>query len=242
MKIKSPAKINLALDVLGKDKNGYHFIQTILHEIDLHDVVTLTEMTKGIEIECADPEVPCNSTNTTYRAAALLRQKFRIKQGVHIHIEKKIPTQSGLGGASSNAAAVLKGLNKLWSLELTADELAKLGAKIGTDTPFFIYGGTALGEHYGEKITPLPHIQGLKIDLKLSGKRVSTKKAYDKLDLKNCGKNAAKTKAMLEAIRAGDLKEIIKNVHNDFQQKPVPPYLAGSGSAQFNIQLSPAKP
>lgn len=229
MKIKSPAKVNLALDILGRDPSGYHFIQTIFHEIDLHDVIEIEKIPKGIEIECTNPDVPTDETNTVHKAVKLLGL-----DGFHVHITKNIPPKSGLGGGSSNAAAVLKAL----APDLKKEELAKLAAKIGMDTPFFIYGGTALGTHFGEKITPLPRIKGLKIELDFHPSGISTKEAYLKIDLTLCGKNIQKTEEMLAAIRAGNLRKIIKNIHNDFQKTEGSPYLTGSGRARFNIRLS----
>lgn len=230
MKIKSPAKINLALDILGKDESGYHVIQTVFHEINLHDIIEIEKIPKGIEIECTNKNVPTDETNTVYKAVKLLGlDGFRIK------ITKNIPPKSGLGGGSSNAAAVLKAL----APDLKREELAKLAAKIGMDTPFFIYGGTALGTHFGEKITPLPKIKGLSIELDFHPNEISTKEAYSKIDLTLCGKNKDKTKEMIAAIRKGDTQKIIQNIHNDFQKTPSPPYLAGSGGTYFNIRLFP---
>ena len=230
MKIKSPAKINLALDILGRDPSDYHFIQTIFHEIDLHDVIEIKKIPKGIEIECTNQDIPTDETNTVHKAVKLLGL-----DGFRIHITKNIPPKSGLGGGSSNAAAVLKAL----APDLGKEELAKLAAKIGMDTPFFIYGGTALGTHFGEKITPLPEIKDLNIELEFRSNGISTKETYSKIDLAQCGKNTQKTEEMLAAIRAGDPRKIIKNIHNDFQKTEGPPYLTGSGRARFNICLSP---
>ena len=224
MQYKSPAKINLALDILGQDPSGYHKIQTIFHEIPLHDIVEIKKIPKGIKIECTDPSVPTDEKNTVHKAIKLLGL-----DGYHIKITKNIPPRSGLGGASSNAATALK------ALAPKHKNLEDLAAKIGMDVPFFMNGGTALGEHFGEKITPLPHIENLKIELKFSDQQVETRDAYSKLDLSLCGKNVTKTEKMLTAIRTGNTKEIIKNIHNDFQKGPGSSYLTGSGSARFLI-------
>jgi len=151
----SHAKINLGLHVLGKRADGYHEIETIFQEISLKDEIDIVLTEGGISLEC-DPAVCAeNSDNLAYRAAQLLQQRANIAGGCHIAIRKRIPIGAGLGGGSSNAATTLKALNHLWKLRLTAESLESFGASLGSDVPFFIKGGTAIGAGRGEKLTPI---------------------------------------------------------------------------------------
>jgi 4-diphosphocytidyl-2-C-methyl-D-erythritol kinase len=225
---KSPAKINLALDILGLDSSGYHHIQTIFHEIPLHDIIEIKKIKKGIEIECTDPSVPTDQKNTAHKAIKLLGL-----DGYHIKITKNIPPGSGLGGGSSNAATILK------ALAPNHENLEEIATKIGMDVPFFLSGGTALGKHFGEKITPLSRIEDLKIDIRFSENPTATKEAYANLDLAQCGKNTEKTEKMIAAIHSKNTPEIIKNIHNDFAEPKNGWHLTGSGSARFLIVHSP---
>jgi 4-diphosphocytidyl-2-C-methyl-D-erythritol kinase len=143
------AKVNLGLLVLNKRPDGYHDIETIFQEIAWHDVVELT-FAPGISMECTLPALPTDASNLCIRAAAHLRQWTNYEGGAHIRLVKNIPVGSGLGGGSSDAAAVLRGLNSLWETALPDDELLRLGADLGSDVPFFIQGGTAFGSGRGE--------------------------------------------------------------------------------------------
>ncbi len=210
MKVKSFAKINLTLDVKGKDEN-YHFVDTILHEIDLHDELTFQTIDSNeILIQSNDQNLPLNEQNTVYQAAVLLdeiraKQKKEVSKnsnytnknrnkpvqvqhasssnpGIKIHIQKNIPVSSGLGGGSSNAATTLKAMNQLWELNLSNHELKDLAAQIGMDTPFFIEGGTAFGTHYGEKSASLPAIKLPPHLIILDDQKQSTSELYKKID------------------------------------------------------------
>jgi 4-diphosphocytidyl-2-C-methyl-D-erythritol kinase len=154
--IEANAKINLALDVLGKRPDGYHQVEMIMQSVSLSDTVTLTETAREIAVTANDVRLPCGSDNLAYRAAALLRDTLHIDRGVAIHLEKRIPIAAGLAGGSSNAAAVLKGLNHLWSLGLSTEQLMKLGAQLGSDVPFCIVGGTMRAYGRGELLETLP--------------------------------------------------------------------------------------
>lgn len=154
---KAPAKINLSLDVFEKRHDGYHDVEMIMTTIDLYDRIELHSLPVNIiNITLWSRYVPNDERNLAYKAAIALKQKYNISKGVDIRIEKNIPVSAGLGGGSTNAAAVLRGLNKLWSLNLSLDELAQIGAEIGTDIPFCIYGKTALATGRGEIIEQLP--------------------------------------------------------------------------------------
>ena len=143
--VKAPAKINLTLDVLYKRPDNYHEVEMIMTTVDLADRIGLESREDGeIKIALKDNFVPDDQRNFAYQAAELIKSKYGIKEGVTISIEKEIPIAAGLAGGSSDAAATLRGLNELWNLNLTLEELAELGAKIGSDVSFCVYGGTAL--------------------------------------------------------------------------------------------------
>ncbi len=145
--VKAPAKINLSLDVLHKRPDGYHEVEMIMTTIDLADRLELSLLDKDeIHIVSHNRFVPDDQRNLAYQAASLLKTRFQVKQGVRIAIEKTIPVAAGLAGGSSDAAAALRGLNKLWKLGLSLDELAVLGSEIGSDVSFCVYGGTALAK------------------------------------------------------------------------------------------------
>lgn len=153
--IKSPAKINLFLDVLKKRDDGYHQILTLMQAVDLCDRLTLQKTEKGISISCDYPGCPSDERNLAFKAASLLMREAGIERGVDIRIEKRIPVSAGLGGGSSNAAFTLLGLNRLFDLGLSVDRLHQLGQQIGSDVPFFIYSGQALAKGRGEEIVPV---------------------------------------------------------------------------------------
>ena len=158
---KAPAKINLSLDVLRKRVDGFHEVRMIMTTIDLADRVELVDIPSNeIRIVSHNRFVPDDQRNLAYQAAKLLKDRFNIEKGVSISITKTIPVAAGLAGGSSDAAATLRGLNKLWKLGLTLDDLAKLGAEIGSDVSFCVYGGTAIATGRGEiiqQIDPPPH-------------------------------------------------------------------------------------
>jgi len=157
--LKAYAKVNLVLEVLGRRGDGYHEIASLMQTIGLHDVLTF-EAADKIEFSCSAAELQAKD-NLVLKAVRALRQATGEKAGARISLEKKIPLATGLGGGSSDAAAALKGLNILWDVGLTAEKLADIGAGIGADVPFFIYGGTCLSQGRGEKITLLPDIRSV---------------------------------------------------------------------------------
>ncbi|MGL5506953.1 MAG: 4-(cytidine 5'-diphospho)-2-C-methyl-D-erythritol kinase, partial [Paraclostridium sp.] len=157
--LKSRAKINLSIDVIGKREDGYHIVEMIMQTIDLYDNIQLKELNKDeivVKSECS--YIPLDEDNIVYKAASLIKEKLDIKKGIEISIKKNIPVAAGMAGGSSNAAAVLVGLNELWKLNLSKDNLREMGLKLGADVPFCIEGGTALAEGIGEKLT---YIKGL---------------------------------------------------------------------------------
>ncbi len=154
--VRSYAKINLTLDVLGKRVDGYHELATIMQMVDIYDTLCLTLSNENhVSIVSTQPELD-NDDNLAVRAAQAVRQHLSLTQGVHIELEKRIPIAAGLGGGSSNAAAVLLALQQWWQLPLTSEDLLALAASLGSDVPFFLTEGLALCEGRGERLTPLP--------------------------------------------------------------------------------------
>lgn len=153
---KAPAKINLLLDVLHKREDGYHEVEMVMTMVDLADRLTFAEMPgDSIIISSQSGYIPLDDKNFAFQAAKLIKERFLVKQGVHIHLDKHIPVAAGLGGGSSDAAATLRGLNRLWDLGLTTDQLCKLGEEIGSDVPFCVQGGTAIARGRGELLEPI---------------------------------------------------------------------------------------
>lgn len=201
--IKAPAKINLTLDVLRKRSDGYHEVEMIMTTVDLSDRIGLESRADNkIQIISADRYVPDDHRNLAYQAAKLLKDTYSISSGVTILLEKKIPVAAGLAGGSSDAAATLKGLNQLWNLGLSLDELAEHGAKIGSDVSFCIYGGTALATGRGEKIEELPSPPNCWIILAKPSIGVSTADVYGGLKMDRV--IHPNTREMIRAIKEKD--------------------------------------
>jgi 4-diphosphocytidyl-2-C-methyl-D-erythritol kinase len=177
------AKINLCLYVLGKRKDGYHQIVSVMQAIDLADKLELFKLPSGIKIECNNPDIPCDKGNLAYLAADAFFKKCKIKGGVGIKLDKKIPIASGLGGGSSNAASVLKGLNQLYKTNLSEQELSSLGAKIGSDVPFFFSKGQALVKGRGEIVQNIDIFDKYWLVLVKPNFEISTSWAYKALKI-----------------------------------------------------------
>ncbi|KKK36673.1 4-diphosphocytidyl-2C-methyl-D-erythritol kinase [Mesobacillus campisalis] len=211
--IKAPAKINLSLDVLHKRPDGYHEVEMVMTTIDLADRVELSLLEKDIiKITSHNRFVPDDQRNLAYQAALLLKERFNVKKGVSIMIEKMIPVAAGLAGGSSDAAAALRGLNKLWNLGLSLDELAALGAEIGSDVSFCVYGGTALATGRGEMIQELPPPPTCWVVLAKPFIGVSTAEVYRRLNIG--GIRHPDTEGMIQCIRDHDFRGVCQNVGN----------------------------
>ncbi|BDG37901.1 4-diphosphocytidyl-2-C-methyl-D-erythritol kinase [Parageobacillus caldoxylosilyticus] len=215
--VKAPAKINLSLDVLHKRPDGYHEVKMVMTTIDLADRIELIPRADdAIQIISQNRFVPDDHRNLAYQAAKLLKETFSIKQGVAISITKHIPVAAGLAGGSSDAAATLRGLNKLWNLGLTLDELAELGAQIGSDVSFCVYGGTAIATGRGEKITPIPSPPPCWVVLAKPSIGVSTAEVYRNLKVKEVVH--PDVDAMVEAIGRQDYFAICQLVGNVLEE------------------------
>jgi len=178
------AKINLGLYVLGKRADGYHDIWTIFQELEFHDTLSFRQQTDTLTVTTDHPSLPVGEDNLVWRAIRLLHQRTACPETVAVHIEKHIPLGAGLGGGSSNAAAALRGMNRLFQLGLSQPELAALGAELGSDVSFFLYGGTALATGRGEQIQPLAGFPSVWVLLVNPGIHVSSEWAYKNLNLK----------------------------------------------------------
>ncbi|MGE7696545.1 4-(cytidine 5'-diphospho)-2-C-methyl-D-erythritol kinase [Lysinibacillus sp. NPDC094177] len=211
--VKAPAKINLTLDVLYKRPDNYHEVEMVMTTVDLADRISLESREDGvIEIISTDNFVPNDHRNFAYQAARLVKDTYGIEQGVSITIEKEIPIAAGLAGGSSDAAATLKGLNELWNLGLSIDELAELGAKIGSDVSFCVYGGTALATGRGEKIQELPAPPTCWVVLAKPKIGVSTAEVYGGLKVE--GLQHPNTKQMIHAIETEDYELLCSSLGN----------------------------
>ncbi len=212
--IKSQAKVNLYLEVKDFRKDGYHNIETIFQKINLCDVITLSEISKGIRVVCNNKDVPTDYNNLAYRAIVLLKDMVRRLPGFEIRIKKKIPVAGGLGGGSSNAASVLLGVKSLCRINVSQDKLMELGKKLGADVPFFISGfNTALGTGRGDEIVPLVNNLKLWLVLVNPGVGISTKDVYGSLKI-GLTKDKGGVKILSRALQAGDLNIACKALYN----------------------------
>ncbi len=210
---KAPAKINLTLDVLHKRPDGFHEVEMIMTTVDLADRIWLRPAASGnIIIKASERFVPNDRKNLAYQAAELLQQRYGIQKGVEITLEKSIPVAAGLAGGSSDAAATLRGLNRLWNLGLSADKLAELGAIIGSDVSFCVHGGTALATGRGEKIQSLPAPPNCWVILAKPPISVSTADIYGNLRLTKA--DHPDTASMMNALRQGDYDKMCASVGN----------------------------
>ena len=215
IELKSRAKINLSIDVLGKRKDGYHLVEMIMQTIDLYDVIKIRELSSDdIIIKSNSKDIPLDDTNIVYKAINLLRDKFNINKGIEVFLQKNIPIAAGMAGGSSNAAAILVGLNKLWSLNLSELDLQELGLNLGADVPFCISGKTALAKGIGEELT---FVKGLPKDISILICKpeifVSTKDVYEGLDLNNIQIRPNNEK-LLEYLKEEDVSSLAENMVN----------------------------
>lgn len=219
IQLKSRAKINLSIDVLGKREDGYHLVEMIMQTIDLFDKIKIFSLKEDtIIIESNSLDIPLDSANIVYKAADLIKKQYNIKKGVKIIIEKNIPIAAGMAGGSSNAAAVLVGLNQLWQLNLSENKLKELGLKLGADVPFCIGGQTALAENIGEKLTK---IDGLSEDIFILVCKpelfVSTKEIYEEIDSKIIEKRP-NNKLLIQLLKENKIQQIADNMYNVLEE------------------------
>ena len=213
MKIKAYGKVNISLDVVGKSEDGYHLLSMIMQNIDLYDEIEVEKQECGIILECNKSYVPVDNRNLAYKAAEIFKERYDIVDGVKINIEKNIPVSAGLAGGSTDAAAVLKVMNKLFNVNATEEELMELGLKLGADIPYCIHGGTALCEGIGEIITPIKPFRDKIVVLVKPAFGVSTKEVYKNFNLEKV-KQHPKTAEIINAIENDDLNFVASNMKN----------------------------
>ncbi|MBQ5989131.1 MAG: 4-(cytidine 5'-diphospho)-2-C-methyl-D-erythritol kinase [Oscillospiraceae bacterium] len=259
LSLKTYAKINLTLDVTGKREDGYHNIDSIFEEISIYDTVSVATNDSGrITVSCNVPGIPCDEHNIVYKAASIFFEETGIKNpGVHIHIEKNIPSQAGMGGGSTNAAGVFRILDKLFETHLGEEKLCEISVRSGADTPFFIRGGLAHISGIGDIIGPLSPLSEHFIVVAKGTEGVSTPAAYREIDsLENVPHQ--NTEAILKACRDDDINTLMANALNTFELTKLPDDIAkirdimkkhnttgtlmtGSGAAVFGIFTDKAK-
>ena len=213
MKIRAYAKVNISLDVVGKREDGYHLLRMIMQNIDLYDEIIVEKQSRDITIECNKNYVPTDSRNLAYKAAVAFKERYNISEGLKIKIFKNIPVSAGLAGGSTDAAAVLKLMNKIFEVNAPKEELMELGLKLGADIPYCIQGGTALCEGVGEIITPLKSFKDKIIVLVKPSFGVSTKEVYKNFDMEKVKKHP-ETEALIKAMAEDDLRYVAYNMRN----------------------------
>lgn len=248
MEIESPAKINLFLHILGKRPDGYHELSSLMCCVTLYDILLIDTGFKNISVSCTDPEIPTDEKNHAYRAADLFLKKLDKKDGVRIHINKNIPAGAGLGGGSSNAAAVLSGLNKLFGNPFTLSEIMKMGLEIGADVPFFLFKKPALATGIGDNLEEYPVKIPYKILIIYPGFGVSTKDVYNNLNLRltNCKKKLKSSPFEREfdpELLCNDLESVTASRHPEINEVKEALFImgakgalmSGSGSSVFGL-------
>lgn len=214
LELKALAKINLGLDVLGRRENGYHDVRMVMQTIYLYDNVTLNKTEEpGIQLKTNLPYLPVDDKNIAYKAAKMLMEEFEIEDGIEIILDKHIPVAAGMAGGSSNAAAVLVGMNRLFELGLSQQELMDRGVKLGADVPYCIMRGTVLAEGIGEILTPLAPMPKCFVLVAKPGVSVSTKTVYEKLDAHEI-EDHPDIDGVIAGLNAGDLKKVAASMGN----------------------------
>ena len=262
IRFKALAKINLGLDVLRRKEDGYHDVKMIMQTINLHDSIYMKKIEeKEIRIRTNLYYLPNNENNLAYKAAKILMDEFDLPGGISIHLKKVIPVAAGMAGGSSDGAAVLFGMNKMYGLKLSMQELMDRGVKLGADVPYCIMRGTALAEGIGEKLTALPSMPKCHILIAKPPISVSTKFVYENLhanDLKP--EDHPPVDVQLAALEEGNLEKLVAHMGNVLERVTVPEYpvineikqkmmdhgalgamMSGSGPTVFGIFTSYAK-
>ena len=253
LRIPCLAKINLSLDVIGKRPDGYHLLRMLMQTVGLFDYINLEKIPEGIEVTCSNKSIACDGSNTAYRMAALVIDRYSLNYGVKIHIDKHIPAGAGLAGGSTDAAGVIKGMNQLFGLNMSLGEMLDLGLKVGADVPYCIIGGTALAEGIGERLTPLRPIKNIWCVIAKPEFSISTKEAYGALKLDGIMRHPA-TERLMGYIEAGNGKKLAAGMVNVLEDACISAYpqiydirklmqqggalgsmMTGSGSAVFGL-------
>lgn len=217
MRLRALAKINLGLDILRKREDGYHEVRMIMQTIQMYDVLKMKKVKKpGISLSVNYPYIPSDERNLVYKAAKLLMDEFQVKEGVDICLEKFIPVAAGMAGGSSDAAAAMVGINRLFKLGLSERELMDRAVNIGADVPYCIMRGTALAEGIGEKLTRIAQIPDCFVLIGKPGISVSTKMAYESLQLDKISSHPD-IDGIIRDIENGDLLTMTEKMGNVFE-------------------------
>lgn len=213
---KAPAKINLGLDVINKRADNYHELAMVMTSIDLVDRLHIEEIPENqIKVETNKAFLPTDGRNNVYQAIALVKERYQINRGVKVFIKKQIPVAAGLGGGSTDCAAALRGINKMWNLGLSFEELTKIGLEVGTDVPFCLYGNTALATGIGEKITHLPSLPQCWVILVKPRFSVSTPTVFKDLVLDDV--HHPDIPGLIQAIEGDDYQQMIHKMGNSLE-------------------------
>lgn len=237
--LKAYAKINLGLDVTGKLPNGYHEVKMIMQSVGIYDELTLTKTDSGITIATDESELPTNEDNLIYRAAKLMFDTYSITGGVHIQLSKNIPIAAGMAGGSTDAAATMKGINRLYQLNIPTQELMRISVSIGADVPYCILGGTALAEGIGEILTPLAPAPSCHLLVAKPDINVSTKYVYEHLDA-SVTLSHPDINGIVDAINMGSLQGIIERLGNVLETVTVEAYPIISDLKKQMLELGAA--
>ena len=224
MRLRALAKINLGLDVVGKRDDGYHEVRMIMQTIQMYDVLEIEKKKEpGIVLTTNIPYVPTDERNLVYKAAKMLMDEFKIKDGVNIYINKRIPIAGGMAGGSSDCATTLMGINQLFELGLSKEELMERGVKLGADVPYCVLGGTAIARGIGEVLTPLPAPADCHVIIAKPPVSVSTAYVYGHIKPLEITKRPD-IEAMAQSIKDGDLKKMASLIYNVMEDVTVVEY------------------
>ncbi len=224
MRLKALAKINLGLDVLRRREDGYHEVCMVMQTLSLYDRIIIKKLEKQeIQVKTNLFYVPENENNLVYQAAQILMDECDLKQGIYIDLQKFIPVAAGMAGGSSDAAAVLYGMNRMFRLNLSQQRLMEIGLKIGADVPYCVMRGTALAEGIGEKLTPLAPMPICKVLVAKPPICVSTKFVYENLTLDKDTEHP-RIDLLIEGLREGNLKKIAAHMGNVLESVTIPHY------------------
>ncbi len=224
IRLKARAKINLSLDVLGKREDGYHDVRMVMQTIGIYDRLIITKIPEDeIRIQSNLFYLPINENNLIYKAAKLLKDEFGFSGGVDVNLNKFIPVAAGMAGGSTDAAATLFGINKIYELGLSQNKLMELGVQIGADVPYCIMRGTALAEGIGEQLSRLKPVPHMWIVVAKPPINISTKLVYEQLDMNDIIYHPNVNK-MIQAINKESIEEIAANMGNVLERVTIPLY------------------
>jgi 4-diphosphocytidyl-2-C-methyl-D-erythritol kinase len=256
---QSPCKVNLLLNILGRRADGFHELETVMHPVGVYDRLDFARAGQGIQLTCSNPSLPTDSRNLVHRAAAGFLETAGIKDGIRLHLEKRIPLAAGLGGGSGNAATTLLGLNELFGRPLAPDQLAAIAASLGSDIPFFLQNKPALATGRGERIQPLdsfPALHGAAFLLVHPGFGIATAWAYQQLARFPAALNgrAGRAQTLVSLLQTAGLQAAGKEFYNSLETPALEKYpllalfqeflrargadatlMSGSGSTTFAV-------